>query len=88
VGKTQELVKKKKKKNPTGGHGCLCCVRCMDDSMKHKVTCRTKRTSTVQMDHTEKPGINTKKKIPPGAWMFVVQGLVWIISDMKKDGRI
>jgi hypothetical protein len=29
-----------------------------------------------------------KKKIPPGAWMFalfVVQGLVWIISDMKKD---
>jgi hypothetical protein len=28
----------------------LCCVRCMDDSMKHKVTCRTKRTKTGQMD--------------------------------------
>jgi hypothetical protein len=29
--------------------------------MKHKVTCRTKRTSTVQMD----------QKTPPGAWMSV-----------------
>jgi hypothetical protein len=37
-------------------------VRCMDDSMKHKVTCRTKRTSTVQMDERENPGINKKQK--------------------------
>jgi hypothetical protein len=49
-GKTQELKKKSHR-----GHGCLCCVRCMDDSMKHKVTCRTKRTSTVQMDQRGKP---------------------------------
>jgi hypothetical protein len=33
----------------------LCCVRCMDGSMDRKVTCRTKRTSTVQMDQRGKP---------------------------------
>jgi hypothetical protein len=31
--------------------------------MKHKVTCRTKRTSTVQMDQRGKP---SKKKNPTG----------------------
>jgi hypothetical protein len=39
--------------------------------MKHKVACRTKRTSTVQMDQRGNPGINTKKKIPAEAWMYV-----------------
>jgi hypothetical protein len=39
--------------NSTGGMDV--CVRYMDDSMKHKVTCRTKRTSTVQMDQRGKP---------------------------------
>jgi hypothetical protein len=33
-----------------------------------------------------------EKKIPPGGMdvcvVFVVQGPVWIISDMKKDERI
>jgi hypothetical protein len=39
--------------------------------MKHKVTCRTKRTSTVQMDQRGKPRNYYKKKIPPRAWMSV-----------------
>jgi hypothetical protein len=41
------------------------------------MTCRTKRTSTVQKwIKGENPGINTlkkrKKKSPPGAWKFVL----------------
>jgi hypothetical protein len=38
----------------------------------------------------EKPRTGKKKRNPAGGMdvVFVVQGLVWIISDMKKNGRI
>jgi hypothetical protein len=57
----------------------------MDGSMERKVTCRTKKKGLQQYKWIkgEKPGINKKKrtvvsnikkkkKIPPGAWMFVL----------------
>jgi hypothetical protein len=56
----------------------------MDDSMKHKMTCRTKRTSTVQMNQRGKnPGIN-KKKNPTGGMdvcvVFVVRTVAWNVK--------
>jgi hypothetical protein len=44
----------------------------MDDSMKHKVTCRTKRTSTVQMDKKGKPQELIKKNPTRGMDVCVV----------------
>jgi hypothetical protein len=51
--------------------------------MKHKVACTTKRTSTVQMDQRETPGINTKKN-PTGGMdvcvVFVVRTVAWNVK--------
>jgi hypothetical protein len=58
--------------------------------MERKVTCRTKGFK--QYKNGSKGKTPGQKKNPAGGMdvcvVFVVQGLVCIISDMKKDGRI
>jgi hypothetical protein len=45
----------------------------MDDSMKHKVICRTKRKDFKSTNGSKgkTQELIQKKKIPPGAWMSV-----------------
>jgi hypothetical protein len=61
----------------------------MDDSMKHKVTCRTKGLQQYKWIKGENPGIN-KKKIPPGHGCLccVERTVAWNVKSDMKDERI
>jgi hypothetical protein len=59
------------KKKSRRVHGCLCCVCRKDGNMERKVTWRTKGFKQYKNGSKGKNPGQGKKKIPPGAWMFV-----------------